>query len=382
MTRLYIVAAEPSGDLLSGEVIDELRVLEPGIELAGVGGDEMAARGVVSPIDTAPLSIVGIFDGLKVYRTVLNLVEATVDDILAFAPDAVILVDSWGFMVRVAERVRARAPQIKLIKLVGPQVWATRAGRAKKMAQKVDHMIAIHAMEAPYYEPHGLPVTIMGNPALQRAGKGDGVRYRAANAIGVDEDVLLVLPGSRGSELKRVAPVLVDAAARIKAVRPDTRVIFAPAKPIRDGFLAAYPDIGEIGEIADADVIQADLMSAATLALACSGTVTSELAVQGTPFLVGYKAGWMTWIVARHFLYKPTHITLLNIAADDTDVVPEFLQTAFKPDLIAQKAIGLLDNKAALSAQIGAQNEALSRMAGEGDEKPQVIAARAISNVI
>lgn len=378
MTRLYMVAAEPSGDLLAAEVIDELRALKPDLELAGVGADQMAARGIVSPIDTSPLSIVGIFDGLKVYGTVLKLVEATVEDILAFGPEAVVLVDSWGFMVRVAERVRARAPQIKLIKLVGPQVWATRSGRAKKMADKVDHMIAIHEMEVPYYEPHGLPVTVMGNPALQRSEKGDGARYRHAAGIATEEDVLLVLPGSRGSELRRVAPVLVEAARQVKAIRPKTRVIFAPASSIRARFIEAYPDLSEIGDLAVETANQADMMSAATLALACSGTVTSELAVQGTPFLVGYKAGWMTWAVARYFLYKPNHITLLNIAEDDTEIAPEFVQTDFKPDIVAAKAIALLQDKLALGTQVEAQNKALSRMRGEGDEKPQKIAAKAI----
>ncbi|MEL8056008.1 MAG: lipid-A-disaccharide synthase [Pseudomonadota bacterium] len=378
MTRLYVVAAEPSGDLLAAEVIDEMRALSPDLDLAGVGGEAMAARGIVSPIDITPLSIVGIFDGLKIYGTVLKLVETTVEDILSFAPDAVVLVDSWGFMVRVAERVRARAPQIKLIKLVGPQVWATRAGRAKKMAAKVDQMIAIHEMEVPYYEPFDLPVTVMGNPALYRAEVGDGAKYRDAAGIGPDDDVLLVLPGSRLSELRRVAPTLVEAARKVKVARPDIHLIFAPAPSIRQGFLDALPDLKEIGTVTDDSVNAADVMSAATLALACSGTVTSELAVQQTPFLVGYKAGWMTWAVARFFLYKPNHVTLLNIAADDTEIAPEFLQTKFKADTVAQRAIALLNDKDALAAQVQAQNKALSRVRGEGDETPQIIAAKAI----
>ena len=378
MAKVYMVAAEPSGDVLAAEVIDELRALQPDIEIVGIGREAMAARGIVSPIDTTPLSIVGIFDGLKVYGTVLKLVEAATEAIIEAAPDAVVLVDSWGFMVRVAERVRARAPQIKLIKLVGPQVWATRAGRAKKLAAKVDHLICIHHMEAPFYEPHGLPVTVMGNPALQRAEKGDGARYRQVAGIADDAEVLLVLPGSRGSELRRVSPTLVEAAAQIKAERPDIEVVFAPAPSIRDGFLDADPEIETIGRVAAADANQADLMSAATLALACSGTVTSELAVQGTPFLVGYKAGWLTWAVARFILFKPDHITLLNIAADDTEIAPEFVQTKFTPANLAEKALALLSDSSALNAQIDAQNKALSRMAGEGDEKAQLIAAKAI----
>ncbi|MEM1086108.1 MAG: lipid-A-disaccharide synthase [Pseudomonadota bacterium] len=378
MTRLYMVAAEPSGDILAAEVIDELTGLSGELNIAGVGGDAMAERGIISPIDIAPLSIVGIFDGLKIYRTVLKLVEAVVDDILKFAPDAVILVDSWGFMVRVADRVRARAPEIKLIKLVGPQVWATRAGRAKKMAAKVDHMIAIHDMEVPYYEPHGLPVTVMGNPALYRAEQGDGQKFRQSAGISSETDILLVLPGSREGELRRVAPTLVAAAKEIKQARPETEIIFAPALAIRDGFQRAFEDLDQIGRLSDEAVKRADLMRAATLALACSGTVTSELAVQGTPFLVGYKGGWLTWFVARFFLYKPDHITLLNIAADDREIAPEFLQTKFKAQSVSQKAIELLEDKAARDAQVEAQNKALSRMRGKGDEKPQLMAARAI----
>lgn len=378
MAKVYMVAAEPSGDVLAAEVIDELRALQSDIEIVGIGREAMAARGIVSPIDTTPLSIVGIFDGLKVYGTVLKLVEAATEAIIEAAPDAVVLVDSWGFMVRVAERVRARAPQIKLIKLVGPQVWATRAGRAKKLATKVDHLICIHHMEAPFYEPHGLPVTVMGNPALQRAEKGDGARYRKVAGIAEDAEILLVLPGSRGSELRRVSPTLVEAASQIKAQRPEIEVVFAPAPSIRDGLLDANPEIETIGRVAAVDANQADLMSAATLALACSGTVTSELAVQGTPFLVGYKAGWLTWAVARFILFKPDHITLLNIAADDTEIAPEFVQTKFTPANLAEKALALLSDRTALNAQIEAQNKALSRMAGEGDEKAQLIAAKAI----
>ncbi|MEO1642213.1 MAG: lipid-A-disaccharide synthase, partial [Pseudomonadota bacterium] len=242
--------------------------------------------------------------------------------------------------------------------------------------------IAIHDMEVPYYEPHGLPVTVMGNPALYRSQKGNGSRFRAAHGIGADADMLLVLPGSRGSELRRVAPVLVEAARRVKAARPETEVVFAPAASIRAGFLDAFPDLNDVGIVANESVNAADMMQAATLALACSGTVTSELAVQGTPFLVGYKAGWMTWAVARFFLYKPKHITLLNIAADDIEIAPEFLQTRFKPDLVVEKALDLLGDKAALAAQIEAQNKALSRMRGEGDEKPQKIAAKAILDAL
>jgi len=379
--RIFLVAAEPSGDLLARETAQALKTLQPDLALAGIGGGELKKIGIDSPIDIAPLSILGLFEGLKAYGTVVKLADAAADAILAFKPDAVILVDSWGFMLRVAQRVRDRDPNIKLIKLVGPQVWATRAGRAKTLAGLVDHLICLHQMETAYYEPFGLPVTVMGNPALSRTERGDRDAYRDQLGLSEADQMLLLLPGSRASEIKRVAPVLVEAAWLLKSQRPDLKVVAAPAPAVRDQFLAEFPNLENWATLTGAGDNPADIMAAADLALACSGTVTSELAVQGTPFIVGYKTGWITWALARYLLYKPDHITLLNIAADDTEVAPEYVQTRFRADTLAETAKALLDDEVALQAQIEAQNKALSRM-GERDEAAPVIAAKTILDVI
>ena len=379
--RVFLVAAEPSGDLLARETAEWMKRSQPDLVLAGIGGAELAKIGIQSPIDISPLSIIGLFEGLKAYGTVIKLADAAADAILEFRPDAVVLVDSWGFMLRVAQRVRARDPSIKLIKLVGPQVWATRPGRAKTLAATVDHLICIHEMEAPYYQPHGLPVTVMGNPALGRTQKGDGGAFRKRLNLTDQDQLLLVLPGSRPSEIKRVAPALVEAAWLLKSANPDLKIVMAPAPSVRAQFSEAFPGIEKWAHLADEATPSADVMAAADFALACSGTVTSELAVQGTPFLVGYKTGWITWALARYFLFKPQHITLLNIAADDSEVAPEFVQTALKADVMAERAKTLLADHAQLAAQITNQNKALSRM-GERDEPAAQIAAETILSVI
>lgn len=380
-SRVFLVAAEPSGDLLARETAEALKAKDLGVELFAIGGRELAKIGLESPIDIAPLSILGLFEGLKAYGTVIKLADAAADAIIEAKPNAVVLVDSWGFMLRVAQRVRDRDPSIKLIKLVGPQVWATRAGRAKTLAATVDHLICIHQMEVPYYEPHGLPVTVMGNPALSRAEQGDGTRFRASIDAADSDQVILVLPGSRPSEIKRVAPVLVEAAWLMKSQNEDLKIVFAPAPSVKEQFLEAFPNIQKWAQFPDEAAPSADIMAAADFALACSGTVTSELAVQGTPFLVGYKTGWITWALARYLLYKPDHITLLNIAADDSEVAPEYVQTKFKPDALAEKALSLLADPNLLQTQIDAQNKALSRM-GERDEEASEIAAKTILDVI
>lgn len=380
-SRIFLVAAEPSGDLLARETAEAIKAQAPETVLAGIGGGELKKIGIDSPIDIAPLSILGLFEGLKAYGTVIKLADAAAEAILDFAPDAVVLVDSWGFMLRVAQRVRDRNPDIKLIKLVGPQVWATRAGRAKTLSKLVDHLICIHQMETEYYEPFGLPVTVMGNPALSRTQRGDRAAYRHKLELSDADNLLLILPGSRSSEIKRVAPVLMEAAWLLKSERPDLCVVAAPAPAVREQFLRDYPGLSDWAIITEESDRPSDIMAAADLALACSGTVTSELAVQGTPFIVGYKTGWITWALARYLLYKPDHITLLNIAADDTEVASEYVQTRFRADALAERAGALLSDASAMRGQIEAQNKALSRM-GERDEAAPTIAAQTILNVI
>lgn len=371
---IFFVSAEPSGDLLSAEIVDEIRLQRPEIEIRAIGGEHLAQRGIISPIDVSELAIVGFLEGVKIYKRVVELADAAADAIIDADPGVVALVDSWGFTLRVAQRVRARAPHIQLVKIVGPQVWATRPGRAKTLAATVDHLVCIHAMEAPFYEPFGLPVTVMGNPALSRGHRGNREVGRASLGIAGDARVLLVLPGSRKSEIDAVAPELLKTARLVQDERPDVRVIVHPSSNIRQQFVEKFPEIESYAQLTEAGADRFDIMASADYALACSGTVTSELALQETPFLVGYHTGWVTWALARFFLFKPTHITLLNIAAGDREIAPEFVQTRFKARAMADAALQRLGDETLRQKQIAEQKKALAAM-GEGDLQSARIAA-------
>jgi lipid-A-disaccharide synthase len=372
--RLYFVAAEASGDLLAREVIDRIRAKKPDIHVSGIGGGEMASIGINSPIDISPLSILGLFEGVKIYATVVKLADIAAESIIADAPDVVVLVDSWGFMLRVAQRVRQRAPHIRLVKLIGPQVWATRPGRARTLAATVDHLLCMHEIEAPYYEPYGLKTTVIGNPALSRHQWGEPEKFRNAHGIPAQAQTILVLPGSRRSEIRRVAPALVEAARILKESDPDREIIMAPAANVAAEFAEAFPDVADWATVSVDASERYDAMAAADLALACSGTVTSEVAMQGTPMIVAYRTGWVTWWLARGFLYQKRHITLLNIISDDQEIVPEYVQAQQKPELIAARALYWLTNPDILAQQRAAQQIALSRMR-EGDRDAAEIAA-------
>ena len=377
--RIFMVAGEASGDLLAREVVEAIRQKTGDVTFAGIGGRELASVGIKSPFDISPLSVLGFAEGIRAYSTVVKLADAAADAIVAFRPDAVVLVDSWGFTLRVAQRVRQRVPEIRLIKLIGPQVWATRPGRAKTLAASVDYLLCMHDMEVPFYTPYGLPVSVIGNPALSRNIEGDGAKFRSAHSISPDEQVCLVLPGSRRSELAKVAPVLMDAARRIKTKIPGTRIIVSPAGNMIEAFDAAFPDVSDWAEVLRTPEDRYDAMAAADLVLACSGTVTSEVAMQGTPMIVGYRTGWLTWALARGLLYKKRHITLLNIVSDDKEIVPEFVQTRQKPELIAEKAIAWLKDPAALAKQKAVQNAALDRMRGDGPSAADISAEAILS---
>lgn len=377
--RIFIVAAEASGDALGADLIDALRARAPDCVLAGVGGAAMASRGVESAFDIRSLAVLGLIDGLKAYPRVIRLADAAADAATAFAPDTVVLIDSWGFTLRVAQRLRARLPGVKLVKYVGPQVWASRPGRARTLAATVDHLICIHDFEVPFYAPFGLACTVSGHPALGRYRKGDGAAFRARHALG-DAPVLLVLPGSRGSELRRTGPVLFAAAGRLQARIKVLRVVAVAARAIAADVRASAAAQGYSVLVVDEEEHKEDAFAAATAALAVSGTVTTEVGLQEAPMVVGYRLGWITWALARLFLYRAPFITLMNVSAG-REIVPEFIQTRCTAHNLAQAAAPLIESPVARARQVAAQNGALASM-GRGGRPAADIAAEAVLSVV
>lgn len=373
--RIFLVAAEASGDALGADLARELKQRDAGLELIGVGGPLMASEGLPSQADIKGLAVLGFVDGLLAYSRVKAAVAATVEAILKAKPDVVVLIDSWGFTLRVAQGVRAAAPEIKLVKYIGPQVWATRPGRAKTLVATVDHLICIHDFETPFYEPYGLECTVCGHPALGRFKPGDGAALRAREGFGPKEKIILVLPGSRAAEIRRIGPTLWQAAELLDRDR-DVRIIVVASNSVRQQVIEQTPAAVRIIDERDKE----DAFAAATVALAASGTVTTEVALQGTPLVIGYKLGWITWALARAFLFKGKYATLMNVAAD-AEVAPELIQTRFTAENVAAAAAPLLDDEDAREDQVRRQDEALALM-GRGGRPAAEIAADAVLKVM
>lgn len=376
MSHVFLVAAEPSGDALGADLIAALKARDPTLHCSAIGGEAMAAAGAPSQIDIGGLAVLGFIDGLLAYTRVVAAVEAAVAAILKAKPDVVVLIDSWGFTLRVAQSVRAAAPHIPLVKYIGPQVWATRPGRAKTLAQTVDHLICIHDFEVPFYTPFNLSCTVCGHPSFGRYNKGDGAAFRARHGMSAEQRLLLVLPGSRAGEIARVGPTLWNGAALLKHERPDLRFVMVAARSVAEAARAQAP----AGTLIVDEAEKEDAFNAATVALAASGTVTTEVALQEAPLVIGYRMGWITWAIARGFLFKAKFATLMNVALD-REAAPELLQTRFTAHNIARYAAPLLDDPQKRAAQIKDQNAALDAM-GRGGRAASEIAADAVLQVM
>jgi lipid-A-disaccharide synthase len=377
-----LVAAEASGDDRGAGLARALkRRLGDGVRLVGVGGARMAEEGIQSPFDISDISILGLLEGLLAYRRIMRRVADTAALAAREKPDVAILIDSWGFTLRVAHALRAQDPNLPLIKYVGPQVWATRPGRTKTLAQAVDHLLTIHSFDAPMFEAAGLPTTFVGNAALNvDFSHADPQRLRASLGIGADDPVLLVVPGSRPNEIRRMLPVFEDAVNRLKAERPNLAIVIPATSTVSDAIKAQVAGWPHRAHVVEGETAKLDAMKAATFALACSGTVTLELALAGCPMVVGYRLDALTAFIAMRFLLRTRYITLFNIAAQ-AFVAPELLQDACTGEALAREAALRLDDPDLRARQVAAQFAALDKM-GRGGPDPDDAAAEAVLKVL
>ncbi len=380
MTRrlcVMMVAAEASGDDRGAGLARALRArLGDDVRFVGTGGAKLAEEGVNSPFDIADLSIAGIFEGLMAYPRVMRRVGDTVALAIREQPDVVVLIDSWGFTIRVAAVLRRLRPNLPLVKYVAPQVWAWRPGRARKLAACVDHLLSINAVDSAYFAPVGLATTFVGDATLAQDYSGaDPMRLRAAIGVQADAPILLMLPGSRPGEIRRVLPPFLDAALWLLRERPELQVVVPAAAPVAERVKRALAGASDRIHVVEGQAAKQDAMKAATVALACSGTVTTELALAGCPMVVGYRLGPMTHLVLKHLL-RSRFITMINIAAGQ-EIATERLQTACDGVTLAADLAGLLDDPQGRARQINAQDAALEAM-GRGGPDPSESAAEAI----
>ena len=380
--RVFIIAGEPSGDKLGSALMAGLKELRPDVTFEGIGGVQMQAEGLSSRFDMSELSVMGVAEILPKYRHLMRRINETAEAVIVGKPDVMITIDSPDFSLRVAKRVKTRS-NVRTVHYVAPTVWAWRAGRAAKMAQHIDHVLALLPFEPPFMKAAGMRCDFVGHPVVSEpvATEAQAQAFRATHGLG-DAPLLMVLPGSRRSEVGRLGERFGAAVAQIVAQRPDMRVVIPAAAPVagsvaeltRDWYGAPIVLDPRSGDYAEAMNEKRAAFRAADVALAASGTVSLELAAADTPMVIAYDMNWLSRVVIGRMLKVDT-VTLVNLVSD-TRVVPEFIGKRCRPDLIAQGALDVFDNP---DAQHAAMTLTMQRL-GQGGDPPGLRAARAVLN--
>ncbi|MFQ5438525.1 MAG: lipid-A-disaccharide synthase, partial [Paracoccaceae bacterium] len=348
-----------------------------------------AAQGLSSLFDMSDLSVMGMMEILPRLPRLLARIRMTVRAVDEMKPDALVTIDSPEFCLRVAKKARETNPSLKTIHYVAPSVWAWRAERAAKMAQHVDHVLALLPFEPPYMEAQGMGCDFVGHP-IAGAPMPDGAEiagFRASHGIGAEQPLLVVLPGSRMGEVARLEPIFAATLREVLAHVPDLAVVVPAAEPVAGNLkqrLSGWPVTPMFLDPRDcapgtAEQRKRCAFAAADLALAASGTVSLELAAMGTPMVIAYRFNWLTTRMVKRKVRLDT-ATLVNILTGARPV-PEFLLENCRADLIAPTVIDLLGNRDARDRQIRAANQAME-MLGRGGDAPGLRAARAVLNAL
>jgi lipid-A-disaccharide synthase len=358
--HVWLVAGEESGDQLGASLMRGLkaRVGEGALRFSGVGGHAMEGEGLKSLFPLADVAVMGFTAILARFPTLYKRVHATVDAAVAANPDILVIIDSPEFTHQVAKRVRKRAPSIPIVDYVSPSVWAWRPGRAAKMRAYVDHILALLPFEPAAHERlGGPPCTYVGHPLVERVSRLRPAPGERA-AVGSGPFKLLVLPGSRRTEITRLMEPFGETVRRLRDVSPQPLEVMLPAV----AHLAA--DIEEAAkawpvkpQIVHGEEAKWAAFRSAHGALAASGTVTLELALAGVPMVVGYRLSRLEEQITRFI--KAHSIVLANLVLAE-NVVPEFIQDACNPETLASTLLPLMTDTPERRRQI----EAFERLDG------------------
>lgn len=376
---IYLIAGEPSGDLLAGRLMVALKEETGGhVRFAGIGGETMREQGLESLFPQADLAVMGLAEVLPRIPRILRRLKETLADIERQRPAAIVTVDSWGFTGRVAKRLKEAGSTIPRIHYVAPMVWAWKAKRSLQLADRLDLLLCLLPEEPAYFTKVGLAAVHVGHAVLESgAAHGDGAAFRTRHGIAPGVPLLCVLPGSRRSETSRLLPVFIETVARLAATRPGLQVVVPTVDTVAE-------EVGRAVWPVPALVVRGvaeryDAFAACRAALAASGTVALELALARLPMVIGYRLNRLTAMIARRLIKIP-FVCLVNLLVGRM-VVPELLLEDCRSDLLAAQLKGLLDDDAVRQTQLDGAADALQRL-GLGGESPSRRAASEILSVI
>ncbi len=379
--HIMLVAAEPSGDRLGGQLMAALKsTAKRPLKFSGVGGPRMTDKGIDSLFSIDDMAVMGLAQVAPMVFKALARVDKTVAFAMEHQPHAVVLIDSSGFTDRIGARLKKKGYSGAIIKYVAPQVWASRPYRTRQIAKFLDHVLTLYPFEPGHFTKEGLAASFVGHPLTEeRIEQIEDSEFIRTHGIDPQATTLCVLPGSRSNETHFLLPVFRETIELLATSFPDLQLVLPLSPNVADRVRAEVrtwplPAICVEGE---ADKHAAFRIS--RVALAASGTVTLELARAGLPMVVAYKVGWLTSTIFRPFVISK-HICIVNILAG-ARIVPEFIQEECHPQLISNALRLLLQNEMARSVQIQNITQAFATLK-DTEGQPGLRAAEAVLSTI
>jgi lipid-A-disaccharide synthase len=371
--KIFLIATEESGDRLGANLMKVLRQrLGDAVRFEGVGGRAMAREGLMSLFPIEELSIIGLAAVVRELPKILGLIKEAAAVVTEVSPDILVIIDSPDFTHRVARRVRAKDPGIPIVNYASPSVWAWRPGRARAMLKYVDHVLALLPFEPEAYRRlRGPPCTYVGHPLTEQL---SALRPNPEEAARRAESppVLLVLPGSRRSEIRHHMAVFGQAVARLQQEGVAFELVLPTMPHLQEAIVDAVKGWPVQPQVVIGEQEKRAAFRIAHAALAKSGTVTLELALSGVPMVTAYRTGSVeAWILRRAI--KVNSVILANLVIGE-NVVPEFLQEDCTPEKLAQALHEVLGDSELRRKQVEAFAKIDSIMS-TGNQPPSVRAA-------
>ena len=358
MPLIYIIAGEASGDVLGARLMTTLRRQRPDLAFAGVGGPRMIEYGLHSLHPMSDLAVMGLVEILPRIPLIRRRLAQTMADIGARRPDVLVTIDSPGYTKHVLKR--AAKLGLKRVHYVAPQVWAWHEERVRKFPGLWDRLLCLLPFEPAWFAARGVAGSFVGHPVLESgAGDGDGARFRTRHGL-TQERILILMPGSRRSEVPRLLPIFEEVVHRLARSAPNIRPVLPVSAIVADTVRRATatwktkPII--VTELED----KHDAYAAASVALTKSGTSTLELALAGVPMAVTYRVNPISAAIARRAIKIP-HVAMVNLLAG-REVVPELLQERCRADILERTVLELLGNDAAIERQTSAVADILASL--------------------
>ena len=359
-----IVAGEPSGDLHASHVVQALKAKCPEISFCGMGGDMMEEAGVSLDIHIRDSAVMGFAEAFAVLPKFLKKQALLKKRLRQQPPDALLLVDFAEFNMPLAKYAYTHG--VPVIYYIPPKAWAWRGGRAKKLAKRTNAIASIFPFETEFYQNAGAPAKFVGHPLVDFA-KTDLTPTQAREKLGLQNNthVIGLMPGSRRSEVQRIFPIILKAAANVAEVFPDVEWILPLAPSISEELIAECKEgingIPTIKLLHDQTYIA---MRAAALMLVTSGTATLEAACIGSPMIILYRTSWLNWRIINA-LTPLEHSGLPNLIAKKR-IVPELLQDDLTSDTLTKLTLDLLRNPEKCDAQRDALNAVYQKLGESG----------------